>query len=94
MTVVKALEWVPIDSSVFTAAAYRASARQLYLRFHDGDIYRYFEFPLQEYKRFLTADSKGRYFSQHIRNRFRYEQGRRNRRVSCGKASSGRACSR
>jgi hypothetical protein len=39
----------------------------------DGDIYRYFECPISVYEEFLAAESKGRYFSQHIRNRFRDE---------------------
>ena len=58
MAVVKALGWVPVDSSVVKAAGYRADAQQLYVQLHSGDIYRYFEFPLQRYEDFLTADSK------------------------------------
>lgn len=73
MQVVNALEWVPVESTVFTAAAYRADARQLYLRFRDGDTYRYFDFPVSVYTDFLGAESKGRYFSARIRNRFREE---------------------
>jgi len=72
--VAKALNWVSVESSVFTSAAYRSDRRQLYLRFHHGDIYRYFEFPPQLYDEFLLADSKGRYFAHNIRNRYRYEQ--------------------
>ena len=86
MCVVKAVEWKAVDSSVFTAAGYRADAHQLYLRFHDGDIYRYFDVPAQSYEAFLAAESKGRYFSRHIRHGFRYEQvrctPRRNRPLS------------
>ena len=74
MRVAKALNWVSVDSSVFTSAAYRSDQRQLYLRFHHADIYRYFEFPPQLYDEFLVADSKGRYFARNIRNQFRYEQ--------------------
>jgi hypothetical protein len=74
MRVAKAVNWVTVESSVFTSAAYRNDERQLYLRFHDGDIYRYFEFPRQQYDEFLVADSKGQYFAHNIRNRFRYEQ--------------------
>jgi hypothetical protein len=74
MRVAKTLEWVPVESSVFTSAAYRRDQRQLYLRFHDGDIYRYFDVPPQRYKEFLEAESKGQYFARNIRNQFRYEQ--------------------
>jgi hypothetical protein len=80
MAVVKALEWQSVESSLFTAAAYRRDARQLYLRFRDGNIYRYFDVPLRAYKGFLAAESKGRHFASHIRNEFRYEQVRDARR--------------
>jgi len=74
MSVVSAVKWVTVESGLFTAAAYRKQKRQLYLRFRDGDIYRYFDCPLPVYKAFLTAGSKGRYFSQRIRNQFRHER--------------------
>ncbi len=67
------MEWVSVESDVFAAAAYRDGARQLYLRFRDGDIYRYFECPVAVYREFLGAESKGKYFSQCIRNRLRDE---------------------
>jgi len=73
MSVVSAVEWVPVESGLFSSAAYRASARQLYLRFRDGKIYRFFECPVAVYKEFIAAESQGRYFSQQIRERFRYE---------------------
>jgi hypothetical protein len=74
MGVVNTVEWVPLESNVFTSAAYGADARQLYLRFHEGNIYRYFECPRSVYKGLLAAESKGRYFAQHIRNGFRCER--------------------
>ena len=73
MGVVSTVEWVPVESGLFSSAAYRASEHQLYLRFHDGKIYRFFECPVAVYCEFVAAASKGRYFSQQIRNRFRYE---------------------
>ena len=73
MVVLSAVEGVSVESGLFAAAAYREVARQLYLQFCDGKIYRYFECPVSVYQEFLTAESKGRYFSQHIRNRFRHE---------------------
>jgi hypothetical protein len=73
MPVISAVEWVPVESGVFAAAAYRERTRQLYLQFRDGRIYRYFECPVSVCQEFLTAESKGSYFSQHIRNQFRHE---------------------
>ena len=74
MVMLKAVEWKAVDSGLFTSAAYRPEARQLYLRFRDGDIYRYFDFPVQMYKAFLAAESRGSYFARNIRKAFRYEQ--------------------
>ena len=74
MSMVNAVEWVPLESSVFTAVAYRAGAQQLYLRFHEGNVYRYFACPRSVYEAFLAAESKGRYFAQHIRNGFKCER--------------------
>jgi KTSC domain len=68
------MDWASVDSSVFEAAAYVHSDRLLYLKFRSGDIYRYFDFPPAQYDEFLAADSKGRYFADSIRDRYRYEQ--------------------
>jgi hypothetical protein len=67
------MDWLPLDSSVFTSAAYLPSKRTLYLCFRSGDLYCYFDFPPQQYRDFLAADSKGRYFSSNIRDRFPYQ---------------------
>jgi KTSC domain-containing protein len=67
------IDWVPIDSKALAAVAYVAQRRWLYLQFHSGEIYRYFDFPLQQYRDFLDADSKGTYFGKHIRNHFPYQ---------------------
>jgi KTSC domain len=77
MNVVSAVEWMPVESGLFTSAAYRATARQLYLRLQDGNIYRYFDCPVTVYNEFVAAESKGRYFSRYIRNRFRHDLVRR-----------------
>lgn len=74
MSVVNAVEWVPLESGVFTAVAYRAGAEQLYLRFHEGNVYCYFACPRSVYEALLAAESKGRYFAQHIRNGFQCER--------------------
>lgn len=68
------LNWLPLDSSALKATAYQPSQRMLYLEFHDGDRYRYFEFPPERFKDFLASESKGTYFARQIRNHFNYEQ--------------------
>jgi hypothetical protein len=64
------VNWAPVDSSVFTSAAYLHGKRLLYLRFHSGDIYRYLDFPPDQYDESVAADSKGEYFAYNIRDKF------------------------
>ncbi len=71
------MKWLALESSVFTAVAYHAGKRRLFLRFRNGDIYCYFDVPPELYDEFLAAESRGRYFAHNIRDQFRYRQLRR-----------------
>lgn len=73
MAVITAVDWVCVNSGLFSAVLYQQDVHQLYLRFRDGNVYRYFDCPESVYKEFLVAESKGRYFSQHIRDHYRHE---------------------
>lgn len=68
------IDWVSVDSSVFEAVGYRDVERQLYLKFHDGREWRYFDFPAYQYDEFLKSESLGRYFGKRIRGKFREEE--------------------
>jgi hypothetical protein len=68
------MNWVPVDSRAVAALAYDCGKRQLYVRFHSGRIYRYFEFTLGQYDKLLAAESKGTYFAEEIRGKFLYEE--------------------
>jgi hypothetical protein len=68
------MDWLPLKSKMFTAVAYAADSQVLYLRFRSGDLYRYFEFPHEQFQEFLNADSHGRYFLNRIKGKFRYER--------------------
>ncbi len=68
------INWQPLESKLLSSVAYDAEKRILYLRFHSGDVYRYFDFPACHYEQVLEAESQGRYFLAHIRNQFRYER--------------------
>jgi len=73
-TEIPKLDWQPLESKLLAAAAYVAPRRVLYLRFHSGDLYRYFTFPAEQYRDFLEAESQGKYFLTHIRGQFPYER--------------------
>lgn len=68
------MTWTAVESSAFQAAAYVEDRAWLYLLFHSGEVYRYFDVPQWQYEEFLTADSKGRYFGSRIRGHFGYER--------------------
>jgi hypothetical protein len=67
------MRWVPVESSVFTAFSYLRHKHELYLKFHSGDVYRYFDFSPEQFEDFLKTESKGRYFASNIRDCFRFE---------------------
>jgi hypothetical protein len=69
------MTWLLLESRVLAAAAYDERKQILHLRFRKtGDVYRYFEFPATDYQAFLNAESRGRFFLAHIRDRFPYER--------------------
>ncbi len=68
------MTWQSIESKMFTAAAYEAEPCVLYLRFTSGDVYRYFDFPAEQWLEFLAAESRGRFFLDSIRDRFPFER--------------------
>jgi len=59
---------VELQSTSLTAATYQEHGAVLELEFRSGAIYRYIGVPEPVYQGLLSAESKGRYFNQHIRN--------------------------
>jgi KTSC domain-containing protein len=68
------VDWQNFESKLLAASAYDARKQILWLRFRSGDVYRYFDFPEEQYRELLDAESQGRYFLSYIRNHFRYER--------------------
>lgn len=64
---------IPVDSAWIASVTYAADAT-LTVRFRRGTVYRYFTVPRTILEGFLTAPSKGAYFTHHIRNAFPYTQ--------------------
>ena len=68
------IERRPVESSNLAAVGYDARRRLLEIEFRSGGIYRYFEVPAEVHGQLLAAESKGRFFAKHIRDRFRFER--------------------
>lgn len=67
---------VHVDSEAIAEIDFDPATSTLLVRFADGDWYRYFGVPVAVYAQFLTAESYGRYFRDHIRDRYLYRRGR------------------
>lgn len=64
---------IPVDSSWIGSVTYAADA-SLIVRFRRGTAYRYVAVPRAIVEAFLTAPSKGAYFTRRIRNAFPHTQ--------------------
>ena len=64
---------ISVHSAWIASVTYAADAT-LTVRFRRGTVYRYFTVPPAIVEAFLTAPSKGAYFTRHIRNAFPYTQ--------------------
>lgn len=61
-----------VQSTAIRAIDYEAASRTLFVVFIDGDRYAYFDVPPELYAAFADAESKGRFFAEHVRDRFGY----------------------
>lgn len=63
----------PIESSVIASMGYDPERCELGY-WATGDVYRYFDVPLDEYQAFMAAESKGEYLNKVFKPReYRYE---------------------
>ena len=60
---------IPVDSSAIRAVGYGGST--LTVEFHTGRIYDHPNVPYSVFANLLRASSKGAYYNQHIRGRYK-----------------------
>jgi lysyl-tRNA synthetase class 2 len=60
----------PVNSSVIRSIGYDADHAVLEVEFVSGQVYRYHFVPRRIWNELMLAESKGRYFDAHIRQRF------------------------
>ena len=63
---------VAVESTTLATVEYDEARELLQLEFCSRTVYLYFSVPPTVYQALLRAPSKGRYFNQAIRGRFRY----------------------
>ncbi|GAB1596010.1 KTSC domain-containing protein [Lysobacter claricitrinus] len=65
---------IPVDSEALNSVGYDPTRRVLEIEFTGGGVYRYFDVPEREAVGLVESDSRGQYFSERIRERYRFEQ--------------------
>jgi hypothetical protein len=67
---------VLVDSEAIAEIRYDAGRSTLFVRFMDGEWYSYFDVPSRAHEAFVAAESHGRFFHDHIRDKYAYRRGR------------------
>lgn len=70
-----------VESSMIRSVGYDLDARILEIEFNSGQVYQYFDVPLEEYEGLMKAESHGRYFLANIRDVYSYGRVGRARRL-------------
>lgn len=59
---------VVVDSTAIEAVQYHEAQQHLDVELRTGRTYRYLDVPLEVYQAFMVAESKGRFYNDHIRD--------------------------
>ena len=68
------MEREPVESEAMLAVGYDGRRRVLEIEFADHDVYDYFDVPPSVHFGLIRAESHGRYFAEHVRDRYAYER--------------------
>jgi len=68
------VERVRVQSSNIRSIGYDTESMVLEIEFHDGGVYQYSNVPQHVYEGLMLASSKGSYFHQRIKGRYRYRK--------------------
>lgn len=65
------MEMIRVRSSSIAAVGYDRASRRLRIRFTSGRSYDFCGVPPEVFDRFMASTSKGRFYNDHIRDRYR-----------------------
>jgi len=68
------MERTAVESSQIVSIGFVPELETLEIEFKGGKVYRYFEVPGIQHTELMAAESKGKYFGQHIRGKFKFEK--------------------
>jgi hypothetical protein len=63
-----------VSSSNICSIGYESESLTLEIEFNTGSIYQYYAVPAYEHDSLMAASSHGSYFSQHIKDRYRWRK--------------------
>jgi KTSC domain len=63
-----------MESSAIAAVEYDRASQQLDIELTNGRVYRYADVPREVYEAFMAAESKGRFYNDHIRDEYLCER--------------------
>jgi hypothetical protein len=66
--------WIDVESTNLARVRYDKDSAHLLIQFLNGATYKYEGVSLMTYHELLTADSKGRYFAAHIKDKYPCER--------------------
>ena len=64
----------PVRSSNIESVGYNAKSHVLEIAFRSGGVYQYDDVPLEVYREFLSAPSKGRFLAQRIKGHYQCQK--------------------
>jgi hypothetical protein len=67
---------VQVESEAITEIDYDVDTSCMFVRFVEGEWYSYFAVPPRVYEAFLAPPSHGRFFHDHIRDKYPFRKGR------------------
>lgn len=61
-----------VESSNLAAVGYDQEAKELFIEFKNGSIYKYFDVDFDTYTALIDAESHGKYFQANIRGKYEF----------------------
>jgi hypothetical protein len=68
------MDRINVISSDIKSIGYSVEVNILEIEFHSGNIYQYFDVPLEVFNSLIDASSQGKYFNQYIRKVYKAEK--------------------
>lgn len=62
----------PVKSSNIASVGHDPETQTLHVKFHSGGHYMYHKVDPRHFNLFLAAKSKGKYFQEHVRDKFKF----------------------